>query len=66
MSDIDWETVEVDDGFRAAHHGVCGKCRAVGGHYEHVKCDIDVDAEADAALVSVCPDCNLEHAGGCF
>ncbi|MFT9549012.1 hypothetical protein ACM0AZ_15170 [Mycobacteroides abscessus subsp. massiliense] len=51
MSDIDWETVEVDDGFRAAHRGVCGKCgedifpgerirRAVGGHYEHVKCDI--------------------------
>ncbi|QOF29671.1 hypothetical protein [Mycobacteroides abscessus] len=79
MSDIDWETVEVDDGFRAAHHGVCGKCgedifpgerirRAVGGHYEHVKCDIDVDAEADAALKDQAPtngDHNPARAGDC-
>ncbi|MBF9326039.1 hypothetical protein [Mycobacteroides chelonae] len=69
MSDIDWETVEIDDGFRAAHRGACGRCgegiypgdmirQAIGGHYEHVKCDIEVDAEADAQPV--------EHVGECF
>ncbi len=74
---IDWETVEIDSGFEAVHYGTCGDCgesiipgemirQAVGGHYEHVKCDRDVDAEADAAPVEVCPDCHLEHAGGCF
>ena len=77
MSDDGWETVQVDSGFRAVHYSKCGDCgeeivpgemirQAVGGHYEHVKCDRDVDAEADAAPAEDVCTCNLVHAGGCF